>query len=106
MQTLNAYLAVANVNASIEFLEESDEQLIQQIARRQVDRLRYASSAAVPRAVRAAANDAFVFVADSPVAALGRVELLWYVREQSLCVDYHRYGNLGARGGELRTEPL
>ena len=92
--------------ASIEFLEESDEQLIQEIARHQVDRLRYASPRAVSHAVRAAANEAFVAIADSPVAALGRVELLWYVREQSLCVDYHRYGNLGARSGEPRTEPL
>ena len=32
----------------------------------------------------------------------GRVELMWYVREQSVCVDYHRYGNLGARGDESR----
>lgn len=91
--------------AAIEFVEESEEQLVKAIGRRQVDRLRYASSTAVPLAVRKAAIDAFVHVADSPVSALGRIELLWYVQEQSLCVDYHRYGNLGSRGTEPRAEP-
>jgi RHH-type proline utilization regulon transcriptional repressor/proline dehydrogenase/delta 1-pyrroline-5-carboxylate dehydrogenase len=32
--------------------------------------------------------------------------LLWYVREQSVSFDYHRYGNLGVRSGEARAEPL
>ena len=35
----------------------------------------------------------------------GRVELLWYVREQSISHDYHRYGNLGARASEARRRP-
>ena len=39
------------------------------------------------------------------VVSAGRVELLWYVREQSVSHAYHRYGNLGARGGERRAEP-
>ena len=55
--------------------------------------------------MRAAANAAFVYVADMPISAHGRVELLWYVQEQSLCIDYHRYGNLGARGDEPRSQP-
>jgi RHH-type proline utilization regulon transcriptional repressor/proline dehydrogenase/delta 1-pyrroline-5-carboxylate dehydrogenase len=37
-----------------------------------------------------------------PVVAAGRIELLWYLREQSISFDYHRYGNLGRRAGELR----
>ena len=44
--------------------------------------------------------------ADTPVLAEGRIELLWYLREQSISHDYHRYGNLGPRGGERRAEPL
>ncbi len=35
----------------------------------------------------------------------GRIELLWYLTEQSLSVSYHRYGNLGGRTGEERDEP-
>jgi RHH-type proline utilization regulon transcriptional repressor/proline dehydrogenase/delta 1-pyrroline-5-carboxylate dehydrogenase len=90
---------------AIEFIEESDAQLMADIADGQVDRLRYAAAAAVAPAVRAATNAAFVYVADMPVSAHGRVELLWYVQEQSVCIDYHRYGNLGARANEPRREP-
>ena len=36
----------------------------------------------------------------------GRIELLWYVREQSVSTSYHRYGNLGQRADEERAEPL
>jgi RHH-type proline utilization regulon transcriptional repressor/proline dehydrogenase/delta 1-pyrroline-5-carboxylate dehydrogenase len=47
-----------------------------------------------------------VYVATEPVSLSGRVELLWYVREQSLSVDYHRYGNLGFRAEEERSPVL
>ena len=40
---------------------------------------------------------------DAPVLANGRVELLRYVREQTLSIDYHRHGNLGEREGEQRA---
>ncbi len=33
-------------------------------------------------------------IADEPVLALGRFELLHYVSEQSVSVEYHRYGNI------------
>jgi RHH-type proline utilization regulon transcriptional repressor/proline dehydrogenase/delta 1-pyrroline-5-carboxylate dehydrogenase len=89
-----------------EVIEESDVELAEAILSRQCDRVRYASPERVPLEVRRAANDANVFIADSPVLAEGRVELLWYVREQSVSFDYHRYGNLGARSGEVRAEPL
>ena len=92
--------------ADIEFLEESDEELIAAIREDQVDRLRYAGSAPVPLCVRKAADDQFVYVAERPISPEGRLELLWYVREQSLCVDYHRYGNLGFRADEERKEVL
>jgi RHH-type proline utilization regulon transcriptional repressor/proline dehydrogenase/delta 1-pyrroline-5-carboxylate dehydrogenase len=71
----------------------------------QVDRVRYAAPDRVPSSIRKAAAEALQYVADAPVLAHGRVELLWYMREQSLTVDYHRYGNLGLRAGEDRAEP-
>ncbi len=89
----------------IEFLEQSDEQLVRDIERGQVDRLRYAARDAVPTIVRRVANAAFVYIADASPSPIGRVELLWYVQEQSLCFDYHRYGNLGIRSSEDRREP-
>ena len=46
-----------------------------------------------------------MYLATEPVLSEGRIELLWYLREQSVCVDYHRYGNLGARVDEQRAEP-
>jgi len=46
------------------------------------------------------------YVADVPVSLNGRVELLWYLREQSVSHVYHRYGNLGIRADEVRSEPL
>lgn len=38
-----------------------------------------------------------VHIADEPVLGLGRFELLHYLREQSVSIEYHRYGNLGAQ---------
>ena len=36
----------------------------------------------------------------------GHLELLWYTEEQSLSIDSHRYGNLGARANEKRNGPV
>ncbi len=33
----------------------------------------------------------------------GRLELLQFLREMSISIDYHRYGNLGMREGEWRA---
>ena len=61
------------------------------------DRLRYAAPARVPAAVFAAAAQAGVYIARAPVLTDGRVELLHYYLGQSICDNYHRYGNLGER---------
>jgi RHH-type proline utilization regulon transcriptional repressor/proline dehydrogenase/delta 1-pyrroline-5-carboxylate dehydrogenase len=71
----------------------------------QVDRDRYAAPDRVPNSIRNAAAESLQYIADAPVLAHGRVELLWYMREQSLSVDYHRYGNLGIRADEERDQP-
>ncbi|RMF41780.1 MAG: aldehyde dehydrogenase family protein, partial [Planctomycetota bacterium] len=89
----------------MEYILESDEALVDAIDAGQVDRLRYARPA-VPLEVRWAADRQFVYVADMPISLTGRIELLWYVREQSVCIDYHRYGNLGFRATEPRRAPL
>ena len=70
------------------------------------DRLRYATPARVPESIRRAANEACKYIADTPVLTEGRLELLWYVEEQSLSNDYHRYGNLGPRADEKRNGPV
>ncbi len=92
--------------ASIEFVWETDEQLLGVIARHQADRIRYASPERVPLAIRKAIGDSGIYIADAPVLAEGRIELLWYLTEQSISDDYHRYGNLGARADEERRPVL
>jgi RHH-type proline utilization regulon transcriptional repressor/proline dehydrogenase/delta 1-pyrroline-5-carboxylate dehydrogenase len=51
-----------------------------------------------------AGNAANGCVVSVPVSAEGRLEMLWYLREQSISTDYHRYGNLGLRADEARAE--
>jgi RHH-type proline utilization regulon transcriptional repressor/proline dehydrogenase/delta 1-pyrroline-5-carboxylate dehydrogenase len=90
--------------AAIEFVEETDQQLADVIRHQQTDRLRYAAPDRVPSVIRRAAAETGMYIAATPVLATGRIELLWYLREQSISVNYHRYGNLGARGEEQRSE--
>ncbi len=90
--------------AAIEFVEESDEQLAEVIRQRQTDRVRYAAPDRVPAVIRRAAAEIGLYIAATPVLATGRIELLWYVREQSISINYHRYGNLGARANEKRSD--
>jgi RHH-type proline utilization regulon transcriptional repressor/proline dehydrogenase/delta 1-pyrroline-5-carboxylate dehydrogenase len=76
--------------------EETDDALIKRLP--DVDRLRYAAPDRVPMAVFEAAAKLGLFIAREPVMMHGRIELLRYLREQAVCVNYHRYGNLQERG--------
>jgi RHH-type transcriptional regulator, proline utilization regulon repressor / proline dehydrogenase / delta 1-pyrroline-5-carboxylate dehydrogenase len=88
---------------AIEFVEESDDLLARAIESGQVDRVRYAAPERAALAVLRAGNAANGCVVSVPVSAEGRLELLWYLREQSISTDYHRYGNLGTRSDEERA---
>ncbi|OQW98423.1 MAG: aldehyde dehydrogenase [Desulfobacteraceae bacterium A6] len=62
-----------------------------------IQRIRYAAPERVsPEILNHAANTGF-YIAKSRVVMEGRIELLHYVKEQSICDSYHRYGNLGER---------
>ncbi|MFN9986915.1 MAG: hypothetical protein ACK52S_15300, partial [Pirellula sp.] len=89
----------------IEFVDESDRELEEAVREGRAPRIRYASSYRVPESIRRAANESFVYIADAPVLA-SSTELLWYVVEQSVSFDYHRYGNLGPRAEEKRAAIL
>jgi RHH-type proline utilization regulon transcriptional repressor/proline dehydrogenase/delta 1-pyrroline-5-carboxylate dehydrogenase len=91
---------------AIEFVEETEAQLIQSITEGHVDRVRYAAVDRVPVEVWQAGNAMGCCVNATPVSAEGRLELLWYLHEQSISTDYHRYGNLGLRADEPRAEVL
>jgi RHH-type proline utilization regulon transcriptional repressor/proline dehydrogenase/delta 1-pyrroline-5-carboxylate dehydrogenase len=86
----------------VEVTEEDDETFAGRMGT--IERVRYAGDDRVPSVVRRAAGEAGSYVAAAPVLIEGRVELLWYLREQSVCIDYHRYGNLGARGASRARE--
>jgi RHH-type proline utilization regulon transcriptional repressor/proline dehydrogenase/delta 1-pyrroline-5-carboxylate dehydrogenase len=90
----------------IEFLEQSDDELTEMIEWGGVARIRYAEASRVPMQVRRAVVGRFIHIADAPVLSVGRIELLWYVQEQSISRDYHRYGNLGSRAAEPRKPTL
>ena len=51
----------------------------------------------VSREVRAGANEAGIYLADGPVTSSGRVELWYYLKEQSVSRTLHRFGNLVGR---------
>jgi RHH-type proline utilization regulon transcriptional repressor/proline dehydrogenase/delta 1-pyrroline-5-carboxylate dehydrogenase len=91
---------------AIEFVEETDDQLAAAIRTGQTDRVRYAASDRPPLPVLQVGNEAGGCVISTPVAAEGRLEMLWYLREQSISTDYHRYGNLGLRANEKRADVL
>ena len=90
----------------IEFIRQTDQELAESIDWGGVARIRYAAASRVPFGIRRAVIANYVHIADAPVLPVGRVELLWYVQEQSISVDYHRYGNLGARAGETRRTTM
>jgi RHH-type proline utilization regulon transcriptional repressor/proline dehydrogenase/delta 1-pyrroline-5-carboxylate dehydrogenase len=90
----------------IEFVEESSNELVSLIRGKATERLRYASPERPSETVLRAAGDTGVYIARAPVLSEGRIELLWYLKEQSISFDYHRYGNLGDRAQEQRAPTL
>ena len=84
--------------AGVELIEsdaahESDADLARRLDDLKVERIRVID-VPIGDELRRAANRANVHLADSPVVAVGRVELLHYVREQAVSTTLHRFGNL------------
>jgi RHH-type proline utilization regulon transcriptional repressor/proline dehydrogenase/delta 1-pyrroline-5-carboxylate dehydrogenase len=76
-------------------LRQTDRDLIQMLSK--IQRIRYARPDRVPSAVLVAAAEKGFYISRMPVLMEGRIELLQYFQEQSICDNYHRYGNLGER---------
>ncbi|MFM8325066.1 MAG: hypothetical protein ACKN9U_09410, partial [Pirellulaceae bacterium] len=91
--------------ADIEFVEETDQVFLGALVGGQADRVRVLRPGSLALAILQTAIEQHVPVVDEPLHASGRIELLWYVQEQSVSTDYHRYGNLGVRATEARREP-
>jgi len=71
-------------------------------ARAAIERLRVVGAVEPPLAYACHARG--VHVASAPVVSVGRIELLNYLKEQTISYDYHRFGNLGVREGEVRAQ--
>lgn len=76
-------------------MRQTDKDLIRMLS--VIDRIRYARNDRVPQEVLAAAAEKGFYISRTPVLMEGRIELLQYFQEQSICDNYHRYGNLGER---------
>ena len=81
-------------------IQENEAEFHLRVRHKGMDRVRLLS--APSQLLLEAAAESAVHLIDIPVLANGRFELLHYLREVSISIDYHRYGNLGLREGELR----
>ena len=80
---------------SAKLLTESDHELSVRLS--EIERVRYAYHDRVPEVMHKAAAKLGKHISRNVPLAEGRIEMLRYLREQSLSVDYHRYGNTGER---------
>jgi RHH-type proline utilization regulon transcriptional repressor/proline dehydrogenase/delta 1-pyrroline-5-carboxylate dehydrogenase len=88
----------------LQVVEESDETFFSRVASGKMRRVRVLEKASF--ALHNAASKLGIHIIDAPVLANGRLELLHFLREVAISIDYHRYGNLGMREGELRRPIL
>lgn len=70
---------------------ESTDEFIQSI--KNYERLRCCSSE-IPEALYRAAAENNKYIATAPPVSEGRIELLHYLKEQSVSFEYHRYGSI------------
>ena len=93
-----------NIHYSREFLgtlpviHQTDDELIADMAG--LDRIRYGAPDRVPAKVFEIAAQTGFYISRTTVYMEGQIELLQYFQQQSICDNYHRYGNLGARSVE------
>jgi RHH-type transcriptional regulator, proline utilization regulon repressor / proline dehydrogenase / delta 1-pyrroline-5-carboxylate dehydrogenase len=77
----------------VELVVEAEAGLVERLAHPgDAERLR--AWEPISTAARAAANGTGVVVIDAPVLANGRLELRWYLREQTVSHVLHRYGSM------------
>ncbi len=77
----------------VELVVEAEAGFVERLAHPEDDE-RVRVCAPISTAARAAANGTGVTVVDAPVLANGRLELRWYLREQTVSRVLHRYGSV------------
>ncbi len=88
----------------VSFTEENDEDFFERVKRGDFERVRFLQKP--PNGAFLAASESATYFNYEPILASGRLELIHYLREVAFSIDYHRYGNLGIREGEIRAEIL
>ena len=79
--------------AGVELVVEAEAGFVDRLAHPEAaERVRV--WAPISTAARAAANGTGLTVIDAPVLASGRLELRWYLREQTVSRVLHRYGSM------------
>lgn len=82
-------------------IEESESVFIERVKKNNIRRIRFISP--LSERLKKALAEQSCNVILSKVLSNGRLELLNYIREVAISIDYHRYGNLGDREKEPRT---
>lgn len=67
-----------------------------------VERIRFLQPENVTESIYASLADKAVYIAATSFIGQGRIELMHYFLEQSISDSYHRYGNLGFKGLEVK----
>ncbi|MCK5071031.1 MAG: aldehyde dehydrogenase, partial [Desulfocapsa sp.] len=80
---------------SMPVIYQTDDQLTEDMGT--LDRIRYGAPDRVPVKVFEVAAQTGFYISRTPVYMEGQLELLQYFQQQSICNNYHRYGNLGER---------
>lgn len=88
----------------LKIVHEEEDAFLDRVRQGKIKRIRLIEQPSA--SLKEAAAENATLIIDKPVLANGRLELLHYLREVSVSLDYHRYGNLGPREGELRKPIL
>ncbi len=95
------WLHQSGLSSLIPYFIETEDSFIERIKKGLIKRIRLLSQASDQ--LQEAFAQAACYLNHGPVLANGRLELLHYLREVSVSINYHRYGNLGDREKEKRS---
>jgi RHH-type proline utilization regulon transcriptional repressor/proline dehydrogenase/delta 1-pyrroline-5-carboxylate dehydrogenase len=85
---------------NIQAISEGNEEFAQHIISKKATKVR--SFSLMDASLLKTLSEAACYTYMAPILLNGRIELLRYLREVCLSRDYHRYGYLGEREGEVR----
>lgn len=97
---LESLLPPKAISGMKELFIESDEAFANRMSKGAFQRVR--AFRPLSEEVRLVGAKSCMCAVDTSVVANGRLELLHYLREVSISIDTHRFGNLGMRDNELR----